>query len=52
MYDDPIGDAPSEIYVYIDGTSSYLILESGVAYEGIHKSVAHLLDSGDHKYNC
>jgi hypothetical protein len=50
IYDDPDGYVPSEIYVYVDGTSSYIILESGVAYEGTYKSVAHLLDSGDHNY--
>ena len=50
-YQDPNNDAPATIYVYINGTPSYMTLDSGLTYNGTYKSsIAQMLVPGTHSY--
>jgi len=49
-YFDEDEDAPATISVYINETSFGMTLGSGLAYNGIYKSSAQILDSGTHSY--
>lgn len=50
VYQDPDKDSPAEVYVYIDGTASYLTLDTGLVHQGTYKSSAQMFDSGTHEY--